>query len=186
MIVCRNVLIYFNPATQRKMMTLFHFGLRTGGILFLGPSESVGELEEEFDVIRSALEGVSQTPRHPAASWHRPGHDAFVGNGHAVCGIRWPVPGSGDPQLPDVYEGLLTRYVPPSLLLNEHHELVHSFGDARRFLQVPEGKATSDVLKMMDNTLRIAVSSALHQAAKANEPVVYSGVRTPLTARIVS
>ena len=89
----------------------------------------------------------------------------------------------GEPHFPEVYEGLLTRYVPPSLLLNERYELVHSFGDARKYLQIPEGKATTDVLKMLDNTLRIAVSAALHQSAKTLATVVYTGVRTNLRGK---
>src|SRR5690606_15818812 len=49
MICCRNVLIYFQPATQARVLSLFHFGLRTGGLLFLGPSETLGRLESEFE-----------------------------------------------------------------------------------------------------------------------------------------
>ncbi len=176
LVVCRNVLIYFNPATQRKVLTLFHFALRTGGVLFLGPSESLGELEEEFDVIDrhwKVLRKRRDIRLHPGTGL------AAMPLSETAMMLRHPVvgPSSGDPQLPEIYEGLLTRYVPPSLLLNERHELVHSFGNARRFLQVPEGKATNDVLKMMDSTLSIAVSSALHQASKSQKLVVYSGVR---------
>ncbi|MBI2803805.1 MAG: PAS domain-containing protein [Planctomycetes bacterium] len=182
LVTCRNVLIYLNPATQRKVLTLFHFGLRTGGVLFLGPSESLSDLEEEFDVIDrhwKVFRKRRDIRLHPATGL------ATMPLSETAMLLRNPLvnQGKGDPQLPEIYEGLLTRYVPPSLLLNEHHELVHSFGNARTYLQIPEGKATTDVLKMLDHTLRIAVSSALHQAAKANKPVVYSGVRFSLNGQ---
>ena len=51
LITCRNLLIYFQPAAQRKVISLFHFGLKTGGVLFLGPSENVGDLADEFTPI---------------------------------------------------------------------------------------------------------------------------------------
>ncbi|HXE52740.1 MAG TPA: chemotaxis protein CheB, partial [Tepidisphaeraceae bacterium] len=51
LISCRNLLIYFQPAAQKKALSLFHFGLRTGGVLFLGPSESPGELAPEFETL---------------------------------------------------------------------------------------------------------------------------------------
>lgn len=177
LITCRNVLIYLNPATQRKILTLFHFGLRTGGVLFLGPSESVGDLEEEFDVI----------DRHWKVFRKRRDIRLHPGTGLATMPLSETAmlfrhqlanQGKSDSQFPEIYESLLTRYIPSSLLLNENRELVHSFGDARNYLQVPEGKATTDVLKMLDYALRIAVSSALHQAAKTNKPVVYTGVRS--------
>src|SRR4029078_10873052 len=38
---CRNLLIYLRPEVQQKVLSLFHFALREGGILFLGNSETV-------------------------------------------------------------------------------------------------------------------------------------------------
>ena len=176
LITCRNVLIYINPATQRKILSLFHFGLRVGGVLFLGPSETLTEAEEEFDVI----------DRHWKIFRKRRDVRLSAGTGLAsmplsdtALNIRHQMPGQikTETSFPEAYEGLLARYVPPSLLLNERHELVHSFGDARKYLHVPEGKATNDVLKMVDDSLRIAISSALHQSGKSKEPLVYTGVR---------
>src|SRR4029079_1424319 len=51
LITCRNLLIYFQPAAQKKVISLFHFGLKTRGVLLLGPSESRGELEDEFEPV---------------------------------------------------------------------------------------------------------------------------------------
>lgn len=48
LITCRNLLIYLQPAVQKKVLSLFHFDRKTNGILFLGPSESPGELSDEF------------------------------------------------------------------------------------------------------------------------------------------
>ena len=48
LLTCRNLLIYFKPAAQRRVLSLFHFALKTGGVLMLGPSETTGALTEEF------------------------------------------------------------------------------------------------------------------------------------------
>jgi two-component system, chemotaxis family, CheB/CheR fusion protein len=40
LIVCRNVLIYFDAPTQRRILARFHYALEDGGILFLGKAES--------------------------------------------------------------------------------------------------------------------------------------------------
>ena len=37
---CRNVLIYLRPEAQAKVIAMFHFALREGGILFLGGAEN--------------------------------------------------------------------------------------------------------------------------------------------------
>ena len=41
LISCRNLLIYLEPEIQKKLLGLFHFALREGGHLFLGPAETV-------------------------------------------------------------------------------------------------------------------------------------------------
>lgn len=52
---CRNVLIYFEPALQKRILEIFHYALRPDGILFLGKSEGVGQLVSLFDAVnRSA------------------------------------------------------------------------------------------------------------------------------------
>ena len=51
LITCRNMMIYLLPGAQRKTLALFHFGLKAGGVLFLGPSETPGEIMDEFRII---------------------------------------------------------------------------------------------------------------------------------------
>ena len=42
LISCRNLLIYMNVELQKKLFPLFHYALKEKGILFLGPSETIG------------------------------------------------------------------------------------------------------------------------------------------------
>ena len=51
LVSCRNLLIYLRPEAQEKVLLLFHFALREGGILFLGGSETVGSLDDRFEPI---------------------------------------------------------------------------------------------------------------------------------------
>jgi len=40
LLICRNVLIYFDPDSQKHILNRLHYGLEPGGVLFLGKSES--------------------------------------------------------------------------------------------------------------------------------------------------
>ena len=51
LVSCRNLLIYLQPPAQQKVLSLFHFALNRGGVLFLGPSESPGALLDDFETI---------------------------------------------------------------------------------------------------------------------------------------
>ena len=48
---CRNLLIYLNGEAQQKVISNFNYALNKDGILFLGPSESVGEFVDAFNVV---------------------------------------------------------------------------------------------------------------------------------------
>ncbi|MEM7477674.1 MAG: chemotaxis protein CheB, partial [Planctomycetota bacterium] len=48
LVSCRNVLIYFGSSAQESALAAIHFSLVKHGILFLGPSESLGNLETEY------------------------------------------------------------------------------------------------------------------------------------------
>ena len=179
LISCRNVLIYLEPEVQRRVLSLFHFGLKTGGVLFLGPSETVGDLATEFDAVDRhwriyskrrdvRLGDAARVPMAPVLAnvVREPTQVIFTGikqDQNSWAATAW--------------EDLLAKYVPPSLLINESNELLHTFGDARKVLIQPEGRPTLDVFKLLPNPLRSAASAALHQAKVEESPVVLKGVR---------
>ena len=47
-LTCRNLLIYLTSEVQKKLMPLFHYSLSSGGILFLGSAESIGDGADLF------------------------------------------------------------------------------------------------------------------------------------------
>jgi len=51
-IFCRNVLIYFNDLSRKKVVNGFYDALNPGGFLFLGSSESVGRITAAFELVR--------------------------------------------------------------------------------------------------------------------------------------
>ena len=51
LISCRNLLIYLNADLQKKLIPLFHYALKPGGMLFLGTSEGVGDFDDLFAVL---------------------------------------------------------------------------------------------------------------------------------------
>ncbi|MRJ42661.1 MULTISPECIES: EAL domain-containing protein [Idiomarina] len=61
-ITCRNVLIYFSPQLQRKVLQRFHFALANDGVLFLGRSESISHAEEFFSVSHRRDRLYSKSP----------------------------------------------------------------------------------------------------------------------------
>ena len=166
LISCRNLVIYFQPPAQKKAMSLFHFGLKTGGILFLGPSESPGELSDEFDHLDAhwKIYRKRRDMRFPA--------DLRLPLSIADSQLRPtgipPLPhlSQVDMHLVGVYDAILEEHMPPSLLVDENRALVQSFGGASRYLRLRDGRLSTDLLEMVDTDLRMALAGALQRACK--------------------
>jgi chemotaxis protein methyltransferase CheR len=55
LILCRNVMIYFNAETQEDLIGRFYQQMEPGGYLFIGHSESLNRIEHSFEYICPAI-----------------------------------------------------------------------------------------------------------------------------------
>ncbi len=180
LITCRNLLIYFEQLAQKKALSLFHFGLSTGGFLMLGPSESPGELADEFEVVDEHWKIYrKRRDRRLPADLRQPLTLGYNVSHRAPGGmvIRPQVRSAPDATLMRAYDALLADHAPPSLLINERRELVQSFSGGSKFLQFRDGRLTTDILELIDPELRLALSTALQQAVVKQASVVFKGVQ---------
>lgn len=181
MITCRNLLIYFQPLAQKKALSLFQFGLKTGGVLFLGPSESPGELLDEFDPLDSHWKVFRKRrdTRMPAdlrmqlplnrLALPRPDSRHLA----AAPALR----GTIDATLLRTYDWILGKHMPPAVLIDERHEILHIFGSADSFLKLKAGRPSSDALEMFEGGLRMAVMGAMQRIKRDAGPICYDGVQ---------
>lgn len=54
-IFCRNTIIYFSKETQRKLFERFHDMMRPSGYVFIGHSESLYKVTEQFDLLGQTI-----------------------------------------------------------------------------------------------------------------------------------
>jgi chemotaxis protein methyltransferase CheR len=67
-IFCRNVLIYFDAASRRRVIDTFYERLHPGGYLMLGHSESLLNVSTAFEVVHLSADLVYRRPLVSAAS----------------------------------------------------------------------------------------------------------------------
>jgi two-component system CheB/CheR fusion protein len=178
LITCRNLLIYLQPPAQRKVLSFFHFALKRGGVVMLGPSESPGTLLNDFETLdkRWRVYRKYTDVRMPAGVHLQAAARSFP----SPLGDRAAVPAnprSPVSQLLSVYDALLAQHMPSSLLVNERGELVHSFGGASRFLRVRDGRQRLEVVELVDPDLKLILTSGISRALRDTETSVYSGVK---------
>jgi two-component system, chemotaxis family, CheB/CheR fusion protein len=172
LISCRNVMIYLGQELQKKLIPLFHYALRPGGYLFLGPSESAASHKELFGTLdkkHRIFERKETLPRpavtFPLAEISRP-------NQPGVASGRKPPEAAEERDLPKRLERIiLQRYRPACVTVKENGDAVYFSGRLGRYLDHPTGSPDVNLVNMAREGLRIPLRTALHKAVTTRERV---------------
>ncbi|MGE5243042.1 MAG: chemotaxis protein CheB [Betaproteobacteria bacterium] len=169
LVSCRNVLIYLEPEIQQKLVALFHFALNRGGYLFLGSAEGVGPHDDLFaPVSRSHRIFQRLGPvRHLPLEFPVP-RLASEGPGRET---RKPMTEPAVAALAD--QQLLEHFAPAAVVVRRTGEIVRFYGPMDRYIRLPTGEATLDVLALARDALKPSVRAVLHDAVRHNRAKVY-------------
>ena len=183
-VTCRNLLIYLEPEMQRRVMSLLHFGLREGGTLFLGTSETVGAADELFEAVdkRARIFRRIGPTRHGSIDFplpHRVRAAAGDGDGDGDDGAAAAAAASVASVAAHYRRNLmrpaslaaltqrtlLHHHTPAAVTVDRDHRVLYFHGNTQPFLEQPPGEPTRDLLALSRDGVRGAVRVALHRAA---------------------
>jgi two-component system CheB/CheR fusion protein len=166
---CRNLLIYLEPELQRRVLALLHFGLRDGGSLFLGGSETVADADDLFEIVdkRARIYRRIGPVRQEALDFVFP-----TSTGEQRVGILGP-PKPSVGQITN--RALLEEHTPAAVTVDRSHRVVYLHGDTEPFISLPQGEPTRDLLSLVRENLRGAVRTALHRASVDNRTASAAG-----------
>jgi two-component system, chemotaxis family, CheB/CheR fusion protein len=184
---CRNLLIYFKPQAQRRLLALFHFALKTGGAMLLGPSESPGPLSDEFEVLDARWKMYRKLRDVRLTT------EVSLGGAGAHASSRGRR--NGQPLLEDLRvargrESLLKRFLPPSVVVDDSFRILQTYNGAGEFLVPRDGEPSLNLLDLLQGDVRVAVAAALRRAQKEGGFVTLGAVdaithRGPRRVRVV-
>lgn len=180
LIVCRNLLIYFAPELQRKLIPLFHYALRSGGLLVLGSSETVGRYTHLFAPTQSRLRLYGRQDDGATR-----GVDVLLKSfpplSRASKELPMPMPPASSPPADRLQQAadeiLLNSYAPAAVVINREGDIVYISGRTGKYLEPAAGKANWSIHAMARDGLRQPLSDALKSLPEAREPIQLHGVR---------
>lgn len=179
LLVCRNLLIYFEPQLQVRALDVFAFSVRPGGALFLGSSESVGAQSNVFEALptHARLFRCQQyTKRSPLVE---------------TQGRRGPLTAFSRSSLNARMLELLTevlaaRVGPAGVAVGANMEPVHFFGDVTPYLSVARGAPSLNLLKLARAGFGATLAAAVGRARQSGKEFSYlSNIEDGGTTRAV-
>ncbi|TCZ71359.1 chemotaxis protein CheB [Flaviaesturariibacter aridisoli] len=167
-VTCRNMLIYMNNVLQRRVFSTLQYGLNTGGILFLGPSEIPASISSSLQEVSSKWKIYRKTgnekPTQQVYDTSRPLRESRVSN--------IVKENTTARELAEDFRNILTdEYRYAAVYVDRNYEIKEGLGDFRHYLSLPKKIVTLNVLKMVGPELAIALNSGLRKALKEGTKV---------------
>ncbi len=163
---CRNLMIYLEPDLQDRLISIFHYALRAGGVLFLSPSESLGQGAEQFKPISRKWK-LFETRMSANSARGVP-----IGAGPWATPVE-PVTAAGparkarDANVASLTtQMLLQTFAPASVVTTLAGDIVYVHGDTARYLRPAPGKATLNVIEMARGGMEAELRAAFHGVAR--------------------
>jgi two-component system, chemotaxis family, CheB/CheR fusion protein len=167
-ISCRNVLIYLSPELHKRCIPQFHYAINPGGLLILGPAESVGLYDELFKLVdkknKIYTKETGTAPRPVEFIPQRGLELAQFGARRAGTGLNF------DADLLKVADRIiLSTYAPAAVVVDDKMQ-VHQFrGRTDLFLEHMPGPATFNLIQLARTNLVPDLRATIRRSIKTGK-----------------
>ena len=169
LISCRNVLIYFTSVLQKNVISVFHYALNPGGLLWLGNSETPGS-SKLFDLVNKSHRIYSKANISTPMTYRFPRNpllpEVLTLKDQALQHFK-----TEDEFQKDTDKLTLLKYAPPAVIVNAEMEIVQFRGRTAPYLEPASGLPSSNLIKMARPELVHRLTKSIQLAAKQNLPV---------------
>ncbi len=176
LISCRNLLIYMSGVLQQKVLNLFYYSLNQNGYLFLGTSETTGNLVDLYAQVDRKYK-IYQSKRNVAIN-----HSKLISFSQSA--FQKPVQNTGNPNNKKrtgirqaIEHYLLQRYTPACVVINKYGQIVYIHGHTGKFLELAPGEAKLSIINMARDGIKVELANAIRKAAMLKEAVECRGLR---------
>ncbi|WP_300442573.1 CheR family methyltransferase [Zoogloea sp.] len=182
---CRNLMIYLEPELQNRLLVAFHYALKPGGVLFLSPSESIGNHTELFSAINRNWKLYRASPSLKTVS-------AVMAQGSAgLVEGGGKIPGEAVRKVRETNFVELTRrvlvqyFAPASVVTDLKGDILYVHGDTGKYLRPAPGQASLNVIEMARDGLATELRTAISAAAIEGRPTLERPVQLESNGSVV-
>jgi len=175
LISCRNLLIFMDGDQQKKVLHLFHYALNPHSFLFLGTSETTGELVDYYAAVdrKWKLYTNKETVTfHPAKKFY----PLFKTAPQNIVTAKSKAH-SANSMREVVEKMLLQHYTPACAAINRRGEILYIHGRTGKYLEPAQGEISLNITNMAREGLKLELTTAIRKAVADKKTVSYRGLR---------
>ena len=182
LITCRNLLIYLESEAQEKVLSKFNYSLKKDGILFLGPSETIGEFLETFSIVDNKWKIYKRVKSNGLIFDYTKTHSLpYQLSSSKYWDSKFELKDSKPEKADNISvlaeKKLIDIFAPPSALINDLGEIIYIHGRLGKYLEPSQGKARMNILEMAKDNIKLGLSTAIQNAITNNKEVILEGLK---------
>ena len=174
LVSARNLLIYLDSNTQKKVIPVLHYGLRDGGILFMGTAETIGEAGEEMF---ETLDRKWRIYRARNGKHGLPPVGAFRDHAYRLMEPRRTQARNDEPDRILEAERALVSALPPAVVVDKDLNILYVHGETGKYLQLSQGSLSNNLLDMARDSIKVPLATATHRALTDEKETTREGIR---------
>jgi len=178
---CRNVLIYLQPAAQQRVLSILHYALRPEGVLALGLSESLGELQNDFETL-DARDHLFRKKNTIPTALPEALHFGVLRT-IADQPVNLPPLQSqtlyAEPSLTESFTNrILSRLGRTCFVLNDQMDILYSFGTPSKYASLSEGRTSLQLTHLLPRDFAASLSAAVGKVLNESRPFRFGPVES--------
>ena len=177
LVSCRNLLIYLQKETQQQVISSLHYSLKKDKFMFLGSSESVGDLSSSLEVVSSKHKVYKNTVTAGRLNYNYKGTSLKLANPNTDFVNRSLEKGREERLAQILADTVMQEFSAASAYVDKNFNLISADGDLRKYFEFPKNKLRIlNILKILPKNVSMSLSSAVKKADKSEKKVVYKGI----------
>ncbi|WP_027962978.1 chemotaxis protein CheB [Halalkalibacillus halophilus] len=170
LLTCRNLFIYLKNDYQRTVLSKFYYSLNPSGFLFLGSSESLGEMSEAYEVVdqkwkiykyKEGFQPKISTPN-------------LIGDKKSIDKKEEPQLDEQSVKLEKLLSEAVSELLPPSLLIDKNDQIIHVINNMSPYLATQPGQFSNNFNTNMTRELTLFVNNVLRRLKQEKDEVKIS------------
>lgn len=177
LLCCRNLMIYLEPELQNRLIPTFHYALKPEGILFLSPSESIGNHTDLFSSLNRKWKFYRAIPSIKLSR-------AVIVQGSSLASemngksFEEFMKKSKETNFAELTRRVLVQYfAPASVVTDRQGDILYVHGDTGKYLRPAPGQASLNIVGMAREGLATALRIAIDTAINAGTPTLNRQLR---------
>ncbi|MFP4557143.1 MAG: chemotaxis protein CheB, partial [Bacteroidales bacterium] len=162
LLVCRNLFIYFKPELQQRILSMFYYAIKSDGFLFMGSSESIGDMNQAFEAVDSKwkIYRCRENYKPPLVKdLPLPRNQPSETETQFIMRTRLHT----GPKIDKLLDSALTAFLPPSVIVDENDNIIHVINNFNQFVQLQPGRFSQNLMNILISDLSLFVNNLLRK-----------------------